>query len=428
MAAASLGGPDGLHLCQAGEDGPYADPGDSSRGCHGEDAAFHEIQGTLEVLVVQQGTPPYKTAADGGGVTLDAGGDLVDTGTEDVVFALTVPRGAAMPASGWPVVIVAHEAGGNYRSFVENGLAEALSDVELDDGTHVRFAVLGLDGVLHGPRAHPENWDATWLDLDPRAYDPDPLFFNALNGRATRDNPLQAVADGIAAVRMVQGLSWDENASPTGERVALDADRIYLLGHGQGAATAVPLVAHEPDVAALVLSSAGGLLIESMLSKERPVRRASVLEAALADPDLDRWHPALNLLQGLAGGGDAVNHAALVQREPPDGWSPRHCLQTYAADDGYTPAATQEALALALYLDQVTNGYDAVDGLQVQETPVSGNQLVDGSYVTGILALYEPNGGADGHDVVFDLSNARRQVTHFLATAVRDGTPTVVVP
>jgi hypothetical protein len=165
-----------------------------------------------------------------------------------------------------------------------------------------------------------------------------------------------------------------------------------------------------------------------MLGKEHPVRRASMLEAALADPDLDRWHPALNLLQGLAERGDAINHATYVQRTPLDGNPPRHCLQAYSAEDSYSPVPTQEALAWALYLDQVTNGNEALAGLQVQETPASGNQYLDGTYVTGILALYEPNSGADGHDVLFDLAIAQKQLSHFLATAVRDGTPTVVIP
>jgi hypothetical protein len=149
----------GLHLCQAGDPGPYADAGDAARGCDGVDAAFHELQGLVTLPNFQEGAAPFKEPADGGAIHLGGGGNPEPVGTTEVVFSLTVPKGVTMPAGGWPLVLYGHGTGGNYRSYVANDLALALADVTLDDATHVNFAVLSIDAVMHGPRRNPDNFD-----------------------------------------------------------------------------------------------------------------------------------------------------------------------------------------------------------------------------------------------------------------------------
>lgn len=429
-AVRSTAAPDtsGHHLCQDGDGGPYADENDETRGCDGAHAAFCEVQGLVTLPAFQDGTPPFKEPADGGAIHLGGGGAPEPVGTEDVVFSLTVPRGEAMPPGGWPLVLYGHGTGGNYRSFVANGMAEALSDVTLDDGTHVRFAVLSIDAVMHGPRRHEENFDQAWLDLDPTSYDPDVLFFNVLNPRAARDNALQGAADYFALTRLVEALAWSAGESPTGEAVSFDADQLYYMGHSQGSNTGVVFATYEPQLEAAVFSGAGGLLIESMLNKTKPYDLPTILSVALADPDLHRWHPVLNIVQGFADVSDPINHARHFQRYPMTGIEPRHGLHTYGIGDTFTPDVTQYALTRGLRFDQVTNGNLPLENIYEEATPVDGNKWIDGHQVTGIVALYEPNPGNDGHYVVFDLASARRQVTHFLGTAVRDGIPTVVAP
>jgi len=410
----------GLHLCAGADPGPYAD--EAGRGCAGESTAFHEIQGLVSLPQFQQGLPPFKDLADGGDIDFSGGAPPVQR-TDDVHFALTIPKGVSMPAAGWPLVLYGHGTGGSYVTFARNGMAGELSDVALDDGTHAHFAVLGIDAVQHGPRRHTENWKEGWLELDPGAYDADVLFFNPLNPRAARDNVLQGAADEWALVRWVAALEWTTD-SPTGDDIRLDMDHLYYMGHSQGSTTGVGFVAYEPEIEAAVFSGAGGLLIESLIGKKKPYDIPAAISLGLADPDIDRSHPILNLVQGGAERSDAVNHAPYVQHDPLPGDPRRHVFQTFGIGDSYTPDASQEALVRGLYLEQVTNGNTPIEGVGVETTPVNGNR----TGTTAITVLYDPEPGAEAHFVLFDDADALRQATHFLGTAWRDGVPTVVAP
>lgn len=414
-------------LCELGGDDPYDDPADESRGCNGESSSYFEIQGTVDIPQFQVGAPPFKTPDDGGQLNL-VGGVPTPLDSEQVIFSLTIPKGVSMPAGGWPLVLYGHGTGGNYRCAINDGVAEALADVELDDGTHVNFAVLSIDAVLHGPRAHPENWDSAWALIDPSAYDADVLQYNVLNPRAARDTPLQAAADGFQLVRLAQSLMWDAGESLTGQAIDFDADEIHYMGHSLGAVHGVSLVAQEPAIRSAVFSGGGAATIEALVNKQETYDLAGAMMVVLADPDLDRHHPMLNLIQALDDPGDGINQARYVFRETPAGSPRKHVLQMYGLGDTVSPEEIQVALAKGLYVEQVTNGNPAVDGLSQEELPVDGNASIDGDHVTGIVALYQPNAGSDGHTVIFDLAAAQTQYTQFLATAVRDGIPTVVQP
>jgi len=412
-------------LCTLGGEDPYDDPEDESRGCDGESSAYFEVQGTINIPQFQQGTPPFKVAADGGQLNL-VGGVPTPVDSEQVIFSLTIPKGATMPAAGWPLVIYGHGTGGNYRSAINDGVADALSDVELDDGTHVHFAVLSIDGVLHGPRAHAENWDSAWALIDPSAYDDDVLQYNILNPRSARDTPLQAAADGFQLVRLAQTLAWDAGESLTGQEVAFDVDEIHYMGHSLGAVHGVGLVAQDPAIRTAVFSGGGALILEALSNKQETYDLAGAMMVVAADPDLDRHHPLLNLIQALDEPSDGINHARYLFRETPAGSPRKHVLQAFGLEDTVAAEENQIALAKGLYVEQVTNGNPSVDGISVEELPVEGNAYIDGDHVTGVVALYQPNAGNDGHTVIFDLALAQEQYTQFLGTAVRDGIPTVV--
>ena len=413
---------DGVILCQSGDPGPYTDPEDETRGCTDIAPAYYEVQGTVALPRFQEGTPPFKLAAHGGGLADEP------VATDEVVFSLTIPSGATMPNDGWPLVLFAHGTGGNYRSFVTDGVADVLTSIDLDDGSRAHFAVLSIDAVDHGPRRFPDNWDASWLDIDPAAYDPGVLFFNVLNPRAARDNSLQAAADYFGLTWLVEELAWDADASPTGQDVRFDPDHLYYMGHSQGSNTGVGFVANEPLLQGAVFSGAGGLLIESMLNKDNPYDFPAALEIALADPDIDRWHPVLNLFQALVERGDGVNHAAQLLRYPYEDESGHHVLQTYGIDDTFEPEQTQYALARALRVDQLTNGNPALQNISIENPPLSANFYIGSKVYTGAVALYAPNGASDGHDVIYDLDSAQRQYSHFFGTDLTGLAPTVVAP
>jgi hypothetical protein len=410
----------GLILC--GDDpGPYADADDPTRGCHGTDAGFDEVQGTLDLPQYQAGTPPFKDRDDGGGIDTSGGAPSI-VRTEAVQFVLTVPT-TEMPANGWPLVIYAHGTGGNDRSAIDEGLADQLSAVTLDDSTVVHFATLTIDALDHGPRRHLENAKQSWLDVDPDAYDPDVLFYNPLNPRAARDNALQSVADAWAVAKFAAVADWDGAHSPTGDAVRFDPNRTYYLGHSQGATTGVIAIAYGEEFSAGVLSAAGGLLIESLLHKTNPHDLPAMIRVGLADPDIDRYHPLLNIAQMAGERSDGINHAIHVLRDPLGG-VPLSVLQITGHGDTYTPDQTQFPLAIELGVDQCPiDGADAIEGPTVASPPVSGN--VDGA--TGIVALYDAR-GRDAHFVLFDRDDAMKQMTQFLGTAARDGVPTFVAP
>jgi hypothetical protein len=411
----------GMHLCD-GDPGPYEDATDIDRGCPTTVAdLWHEVQGTLTLPRFQAGTPPYKDAKDGGGIDFSNGPPPV-VSEEAVQFTLTIPDKASMPEGGWPIVLYGHGTNGNYRNFVDNGIAEMFSHVTTDDARPARFAILAIDAVNHGPRRHSENWDDDWLVQDPGAYDPDVLFFNPLNPRAARDNALQAAADYFSLTAWAQQVNWTGADSPTGVALRFNPDHVYYVGHSQGGQTGVGFVAYEPEVRAAIFSGAGGVLTQAFKHKTKPVDLPSAMAVGLADPEIDEYQPLLNIAGAYADPSDAVNHGAYVARWPQGDNAAKHVLQFYGIGDSYTPESSQKALARTLRLQQLTNGNPAISSVTQATAPVSDNRYDR----TLVVSIHNPTGGSDGHFVLFDDDLAKRRASQFLATAFLDDFPVVV--
>jgi len=403
--------------CADGAD-PFAVAGDDLRGCSATDPAFAELQGTLGLPQFQAGTPPFKTLEDGGRIEV-AGGLATVQRTEDVVVTLTIPEGDA-PVDGWPLVIYGHGTGGAYTSAVRTGIAKTLSAVAYGAET-VKFATLGFDAPMHGPRAAPANHEQAWLDVDPNAYDPDVLFFNPLNPAAARDNVLQQSGDLWTLSRWAAEVGVAAADSPTGEAIDFDETNLYYLGHSQGGVVGTMFAAYDTNMRAVVLSGAGGLTIQSLLNKTSPNDIPAAIRVALADPDISRIHPVLNLAQALADGADGVNFARRVLREPFTDTPRKHTFMISGVGDTYSPDETQYPLARALGVDQIINGNPPFDTIDIIEPPVSENAS---GLTTGVVGLYQ-NAGDDAHFVLFDREDARDTMAAFLASAVVDDAPTV---
>ena len=412
----------GLVSCDDGAT-DYQDAELPGRGCGSVAATYEELQGRVDLPQFQAGTPPFRLREQGGEIPLGTG-SLSASRVEDVVFSLTVPRDLAMPDAGWPVVIYAHGTGGDYRSAVREGLAARLADVTLADGTHQGFAVLTIDQVLHGPRRHAESWSADLLAEQPDAYTPEQLVYNPLNPAAARGNQLQAAADGFALVRALRaGVAWDGASSPTGEPLALDADHVYVVAHSQGATAALIFAPYEPDVLGVVVSGAGGLLMESLLHKRDPIDLGAALSVGLADPNLNLEHPLLNLMQQYGEPADPINHALALTGFPAPGFVARDVLQVYGVGDTYTPDAAQANLARAMRLVQVTGAAAPIDQITAVSEPVRAN-LANGA--TGVVRVHEPAPGHNGHFVAMEDEAAAAQIAQFLGTAVATGRATLV--
>ncbi|MFO8071981.1 MAG: hypothetical protein R6V85_08905 [Polyangia bacterium] len=377
--------------------------------------AYSLYSGELTVPFYQQGERPFATVEDGGGIDYDGEGMPVWVEDESVRFALTVPAGEA-PPEGWPVIIYAHGTGGSEMSFVGNGTAERMAGVGV--------AAIGLEQVMHGER---RGLSGDQADLEQNS--PERLFYNFLNPRAARDNNVQAAADHFQLVRLIEGFF-----EITGEDVLFDTEKIYFFGHSQGSQGPMLFAAHEPLVDLLVLSGAGGYLIESLLGKKQPLDVSAAIRFALMEfGEVDWHHPLLNLIQLAFDPVDPATHARMVFRQDMSelGYPRRSVFMSYGIGDTYTPEMTQLALAKALGVQQ----WPLDDEHQLGAVPVIESLPHDTTYyygngvgVTAVTVQYEPDGDYDGHFVIFENADAVLQHTQFVGTMVTGGIPTLVAP
>jgi pimeloyl-ACP methyl ester carboxylesterase len=408
---------------------------------------YWEVQGSYAAPNFQDGIPPYMQPEDGGQIRLDGSGDPKPARSETLRFALSVPKGT-MPADGWPLVIYAHGTGGDYRSFVREGLASKLAEVRGTDGTLVAgFAVVGIDQNLHGPRG--------------AGAPPNLTFFNFQNPVASVHNVIQAGIDDFSLLRMVKELRlgsapWGAGSTHSGTLdfdpvFRIDPKRIYFMGHSQGGLTGPVFLAYEPEVKGAVLSGAGGGAVLALLAKSKPIDVRTLLQPAIREP-LDEFHPVLNLIQQMLEPADTLNYGRMLISHRPAGLAPKHVFLSEGLVDHYTPNATTEALAAGIGIPQLTpvlSKVDALDllGLTAQPPPLSGNVKEGGVAVTAGLLQYQAvptektctadsdctSSGYcdtgrcldDGHFVLFDDPTAMRQYSMFLATMARDGVPTI---
>jgi dienelactone hydrolase len=371
----------------------------------GRGQAFRELRGSLPIPQLQDGAPPYANA--GGRLQVARDGTITVTSRPKLRFALTVPDGP-MPAAGWPIVLYAHGTFGNYRTFINEGVARNFAAEGL--------AVIGIDQVVHGQR----NPDDQSEEL---------LFFNILNVVAARDNVRQGAVDYVTLTRAVKQM-----VIPAGVLGAaghfFDPERLYFMGHSQGSITGPLFLAVEPDIKAAVLSGGGGILSITVLERKDPADLKMTVESLLkmtGREELDRFHPILALLQTYVELGDPVNYAVGLIREPPSGADgvprPKQVLITEGLLDVATPPATTEAFALAAGVPPVEPVVSRSEGMVLMgpaavTSPVVGNIPVPGGEaVTAVLSQYP----RDGHFAVFENGPAAHRYARFLGTLAREG-------
>jgi len=88
-----------------------------------------------------------------GGIDVDMAGAPIQVRSEQVCISLSVPKGVAMRAQGWPLVVYAHDTERSYRSFVKDGIAQAsLHRRRRDRRATGTSPSSGIDQVQHGTR------------------------------------------------------------------------------------------------------------------------------------------------------------------------------------------------------------------------------------------------------------------------------------
>ena len=352
----------------------------------------------------QSGSFPYQSTASGGGFEIDPAGDPIVQGSFDLRFAMSLPTGTT-PANGWPVVLYAHGTGGSYRSFEANGTAIRFA--------RLGIAVVSIDQPMHGDRL-------------PNG-DPATTFFNFLNPLAGRGNVVQGALEDFQLLRLVKDLAYIDVAGGNRD-IRFDGDKVAFFGHSQGSVTGVPFVAMEPGVKGAVFSGAGGLLYLTMLFKTSPFDVPSVLALIIRDTPLDRFHPALALMQAFFEPADAVVYGRLLVAEPPTGNTAKNILQTQGIIDRFTPLPSIEALATAMGVSPVAPQEKVVAGLELLGKELLTAPVSSTGEVTAVLTQYNEVGGSDGHFVVFDVAAAKLQSSLFIKTLFETGTATLVVP
>ncbi|HEY4056155.1 MAG TPA: hypothetical protein VGM39_06075 [Kofleriaceae bacterium] len=372
----------------------------------GMTATYQSFTGSYMAPNFQSGDVPYKTAGSGK-ITVGTDGAAVVSHMETLRFALTVPIGA-VPTNGWPICIYSHGTGGNYQSFIGEGVAGDLAQQGI--------AVISMDQVLHGPR-------------NPNG-DPELDFFNFANPYAARDNALQGAADAWSQMRLALGLSIANG----GKTHTFDGSKVFFFGHSQGGITGPGFVTFEPKLKGAILSGTAGLLYENILHKTMPLDIPALVETFIRDEPVDEDNPTLGLVQMWLDRSDSVNFAPLMTRNPVtvDGVqnAPRNIFQTEGFTDTYAPNIGLEAFATALGGDIVDEpDKKPVEGVTLRgrttkPAPISGN--LNGA--TAVLAQFNMQPGSDGHFVVFDIQRAKTQADSFLGTLSSTGTATVIAP
>jgi hypothetical protein len=341
------------------------------------------VSGLLDLPKWQAG--PYPYSASGGAIVVSAG-QAVQQGTEQVVFEMTFPCGAA-PVGGWPILLFMDGTGGSAESaFIsELGLAP------------LPYVVASIAPLYSGDRAVP-------------GAEPELLFFNYLNPLAGRTNQLQQSADMIYLKRVVQDIVLSAAETNSGGPVDTNDDIVVITGHSQGALT-IPLVLAADSAFDGGFISAGGAGFYHSIIHRGDVR--SLVDGLLgaAPGELDMFHPVVHALQTLAEVGDAANYAGLVDTA--------HIVSIGGKIDGCSPLEVIAHLGTALGLDVANPLFQPFFGSALLEPPTVALP------VTGNLA-----GGRTGVTIQLDTGHFGASTNPligrtFVESLAGGGTPTV---
>ncbi len=389
-----------LFLCDGSGTSPCQD--ETGRGaCSEVSSTFFEVHGRFTVPIFQEGTPPYETPDDGGGI-VEVNGVPQQAGTQDVCFALTIPKVATMPAGGWPLTVFAHGTGGSFSGAVQSGLAARLATASEP------MAMFSFDGVVHGERQVESSRDAQ------------SLMFNVINPRAARDNNLQGAVDVISALRIPE---IGEQTLPGAGNTRFDASNAYFFGHSQGSNVGVPAIATSDLAKAAIFSGAGAHLTRGILTKTSPVDAKAALEFLIGEP-LGTNHPVMVIWQTFFDSVDTLHYAPLLVKSPPDGLASKNIYMSWGVEDSFSPNPTMNSMAQSAGL-QVADSVIEDIGSGLVSRPVEGNlRGGDGVFRTAALFQYTSE-GFDGHFAGLRNPQAITDWLAFLTSAISGGTPRV---
>lgn len=360
---------------------------------------FTGIEGTYDAPIYQQGIMPYFLF--GGDIRFEADGSPRRAGTFPVRYAMAIPEGE-MPEDGWPIVLYHHGTAGDAYTFLTEGTAFNIAAAGV--------AVISIDAPAHGTRSG---------GLDPQL-----TFFNIANVLALRDNIRQGAVDLLGLERFVQAFDVSADDSPTGTAIRFDPERIFAMGHSQGALLVQLMLPFAERVKGVMLSGAGASITASVLYKRSPVDIPALARSYLAledDERLDPFHPALTLLQAFSEVADGSNYAPYTYRWPGgrgmDVWATQGLRDIFAPPEVTSPLVTAYGLSPIGPLAMRVEGL-LLRGLTPLTPPVSANREgIDGERYTAVYSQY----AASDHFLIQQNPTAEAQLTHWFRSLATEG-------
>lgn len=285
--------------------------------------------------------------------TRDPSGNPIVIDAPKIPFTVAVPNGAR-PPDGWPVIIQQHGLGGQRDTVL--GFAE-------EDATR-GFASIGIDAAQHGYRlfecgpgapcgqdtanavggtAIPDGFaDGAFAGFDVSFLAVNLGFFQAFhNFLGIRDNFRQTYADLLSLVRLIQGHSIDAALG-----TALDASRIFYMGHSLGGLMGSGFVPVDTTLKAALLNATGGGLTSQLFVNSSIGAGAFELVNGILGLDPanvgDQFAFLPNLTQTVLDPADGINSAGLLLAP-----TPHNVIQVEDFGDQVVPNQSNEALAVA---------------------------------------------------------------------------------
>ncbi len=315
-------------------------------------------------------------ALDQATFTFDATGKVVPDATHPkapIWVTFFVPT-TAMPAAGYPVVIVQHglgesraiEAFNLANTFAKEGWMVAAID-SVTFGARAAEAVYQVDKVNNfaaggGAYSGPDGV-ADPVGSPPSTNGLNDLFGVLLDLGAMRDQFRQAEIDTSQLARVLASnpdLS-PLKAGPGATAPKIDGTKIAYFGNSLGSIQGTVAAAIEPLIQTWVFNvGGGGLLLE--LADHSPTVAADLAFAGLnfgATGDrLNESHPLINLIQTLFDPADALSFGGYLVKSPATvngaALKPRNVLQIEVVYDEFVPNESNESLARAIGLGFAT--------------------------------------------------------------------------
>jgi dienelactone hydrolase len=355
---------------------------------------------------------------------------LVSVDTIPVTFIL--PKGP-VPANGFPTVVFGHGLGGSRHDALN--LAEPLCSQG--------FAVVAIDMWGHGSRYNATDVTNNFSDKpqftgDPTLHDGfgDPVgesayldfFENFLNIGAIRDSIRQSALDESRVAMLIQAKpDLTALAGPYGKTPTLDTNHVAYLGESFGTIVGTLLASIEPSVDLYILDVPGGGLLDQIVPNSPEIGSLALPFAQTiyrTNGTLDRFHPALSMMQTILEAGDSLayaNHVLKNRLTINDAvLGKRSVVLIQALLDETMPAASTYALARNLGVSVLEPDLDPPADFTQLPSPATGNVIGQ----TGILVQYEPA----THGLNWSAEHGQLKYQPGVAHADNDPWPTLDTP